>query len=553
MMRHILLFLILAPASGWAQDLPSLSEKEKAIHVLDRLTFGPTPESLAAIREMGVVAFIEAQLQADLPEPVELASRLNELETLRMSPLELYQAFRPPGRREGQAEKAMDQADTDEASRADAEDRQKRFRQARQAQRRILDDLTEARLVRAIQSENQLKELMVDFWMNHFNVQARKGWNRFTINHFEYEVIRPAALGKFEDLLTEVARSPAMLFYLDNWLSSAPADRVRARVREKVRAMGDGSWIRKRDKKAPDFRERALDFLGGTPAVLQAKGLNENYARELLELHTLGVDSGYSQEDIIQVAKAFTGWTLTSPGLGIEFKFQPLMHEAGDKLVLGQVIQQGGQSEGEAILQMLANHPATARFISYKLAVRFVADQPPEGLVDAAARTFEKTGGDIREVLRTLFTSPVFFSPEIYQAKTRKPFELVAATVRAAGSQLTNARPLIMTMAEMGEILYNNPVPTGYSDFSEDWINTNSLLTRLNFALAVASEGFRGLEVNLEKAERLFQELDFTDPTEGQLNQTAELLAERSLGKAEPRRRVLSLAFQLGSPSFQKK
>ena len=429
--------------------------------------------------------------------------------------------------------------------------------------RKIRQELSQARLIRAVHSERQLQEVMVDFWMNHFNIFMPKGLDRVYTTDFEENVIRPQVFGNFEDLLMATAKSPAMLFYLDNWISSAPAEVMEERISQLRNAFGLGPGRRQRGNRATR-RQRAMveERLQGTARVLRrAKGLNENYARELMELHTLGVDGGYSQEDVIQVAKALTGWTIQGPQQGGDFHFQPVLHEAGDKMVLGRSIPSGGVEEGEQLIRILAHHPSTARLISSKLVRRFVADDPPDELVDAASQTFLRTGGEIREVLRSIFNHPQFFSPDYHQAKVKKPLELVASSLRAVSAQVSPTRHLVNFMALMGEALYLCQEPTGYPDVASAWINTNTLLTRLNFSLVLAAGRIPQLRIDLASAAPLFEQLQLPEPTEEQLDGIRSLLREASL-EGTPRRRernvplthpVIKAAFMLGSPQFQKR
>ncbi|MCZ6769552.1 MAG: DUF1800 domain-containing protein, partial [Acidobacteria bacterium] len=342
--------------------------------------------------------------------------------------------------------------------------------------------------------------------------------------------------------------------YLDNWISSAPAQVME----ERVATLRSRLTPRSRRRRGSNIQPADRASL----RILQrAKGLNENYARELMELHTLGVEGGYSQEDVIQVARALTGWTITAPRQGGSFQFQPLLHEKGDKVVLGQTIRSGGLEEGEQVIKMLARHPSTARFISTKLVRRFVADDPPEDLVDAASLTFERTSGDIREVLRTIFTHPYFFSRDVYQAKIKKPLELVVSSLRATAAEMRPARRLMQVLAEMGEALYLCQAPTGYPDVASAWINTNSLLQRLNFALVLAADRIPQIRVDLVSAGPLFQQLRLPVPNTQQLEQTRSLLGQageeqdRRDGLPQTRfsRQVIAAAFMLGSPQFQKR
>jgi uncharacterized protein (DUF1800 family) len=323
----------------------------------------------------------------------------------------------------------------------------------------VTSELRQAKLLRVIYGERQLEEVMADFWFNHFNVFMGKGADRYLLAGYERDVIRPHALGKFEDLLLAVAQSPAMLFYLDNWMSVGPNTNF---------------------------------------AKSGHHGLNENYARELMELHTLGVDGGYTQHDVTEVAKVFTGWTLNRPRKAGEFEFDERKHEPGPKNVLGHEIQNQGQDEGRQVLHLLAQHPSTARFISTKLAQRFVADDPPPALVDKLAKKFESSGGDIREVLRTLFHSPEFWAPQTYRAKVKTPLEFIASAVRDTGANVQNAMPLVQILNQMGMPLYGSQPPTGYAMKAEAWVNSAALLSRMNFAINLTGGRVPGLIVDLE-------------------------------------------------------
>jgi uncharacterized protein (DUF1800 family) len=347
----------------------------------------------------------------------------------------------------------------------------------------VVEELSQAKLIRAIYSERQLEEVMTDFWFNHFNVFVGKGPERLLLTNYEQEVIRPRALGKFEDLLVATAKSPAMLFYLDNWLSVGP---------NSLQALGGPPHPVVR---YGPFGPRVYP---GPPNAKrkQSAGLNENYGRELLELHTLSVNGGYSQRDVTEVAKVFTGWTLENPNEGMGFKFDPRKHEPGPKFVLGKRIKPAGEDEGKHVLHMLATSPQTAHFISLKLAQRFVSDDPPPALVDRMAKTFLKKKGDIREVLTTLFHSPEFWAEGTYRAKVKTPLEFVASAVRATGASVDDAMPLIRQLNNMGMPLYGAQPPTGYSMKAETWVSSSALLTRMNFALALTGGKLKGVKVD---------------------------------------------------------
>ena len=348
----------------------------------------------------------------------------------------------------------------------------------------VVEELSEAKLLRAIYSERQLEEVMTDFWFNHFNVFSGKGPERLLLTNYEQEVIRPHALGKFEDLLVATAKSPAMLFYLDNWMSVGPnsLQAIGAPAQPIVRY---GPYGRPRVVRPnPNARRK------------QSSGLNENYGRELLELHTLSVNGGYSQRDVTEVAKVFTGWTIDRVQDGAAFHYDPRMHEPGPKFVLGHRIKQKGEDEGKEVLRMLATSPQTAHFISLKLAQRFVSDDPPPALVDRMAKTFEKKKGDIREVLLTLFHSPEFWSDQTYRAKVKTPLEFVASAVRATGADVQDALPLARQLNNMGMPLYGAQPPTGYSMKADTWVSSSALLNRMNFALALTAGKVRGVSVD---------------------------------------------------------
>jgi uncharacterized protein (DUF1800 family) len=408
------------------------------------------------VRQLGTQAYLEEQLDPDragVPEPV---SSLRDLPTLTMSIPALLQAYPRPtpevlrrlaeGQMSPEAYRATIPADHRPA--------------------RIVSELQAARVVRAVESQRQLQEVMVDFWMNHFNVYAGKGAVRWYVTAFERDVIRPRALGRFPDLLRETARHPAMLFYLDNWLSTR------------------------------------ADFVIPIGARAgQTAGLNENYARELLELHTLGVDGGYTQEDVRQVARAFTGWTIDRPNESGQFVFRPRRHDPGPKVVLGQRIVGTGQAEGESVLSLLSAHPATARFIATKLVRRFVADTPPPALIDRVASVYLDTRGDVRAMLRCILTAPEFQAAPALEAKTKKPFEFVVSATRAVGARI-DARgglELAQAAALIGEPLYGAQAPTGYPDRAEAWVNAGALLGRLNFAQALARGRVPGVVVDLDR------------------------------------------------------
>jgi len=402
----------------------------------------------------------------------------------------------------------------------------------RQEERLVLTELMQQKVLRAAYSERQLEEVMVDFWFNHFNVFAGKGQTRVYLTEYERDAIRPHVFGKFRDLLGAVAESPAMLFYLDNWQSSAPDSA------ETMGRRGRGAFRRPQPPTQAQPQNRR-------------RGINENYARELMELHTLGVDGGYTQKDVQEVARAFTGWTIDMPRQGGGFRFEPRMHDDGEKTVLGTRIRSGGgRQDAETVLDLLAKHPSTARFIATKLARRFVADEPPASLVDRAAARFRETGGDIREVVRTILTSRELFAASAYRAKVKTPFEFVASAVRATGVDLRDGMALVQALRQLGMPLYMCQPPTGYSDKADAWVNTGALLNRMNFAVALSGNA---LGPGSGRSRRLASALPLTgdeivrNALAGEVsNATAETVAKAT---SEPQR----IALLLGSPDFQKR
>jgi len=450
-----------APA-GVALPASSLTEDQRIIHVLNRLGYGPRPGDLERVKRIGLGAYVERQLDpARIPDD-RAEVFVQAFPTLALSVPEALQAYPEPD------PKLLAKIQSGEMS-------QQEMRQMAPLERRparIAVELQAAKLTRAVLSERQLQEAMVDFWFNHFNVDARKGAVKWMIADYERSVIRPHALGKFRDLLLATARHPAMLFYLDNWMSTR-ADLV---------------------ARTGPLRGRQL-------------GLNENYAREIMELHTLGVDGGYTQKDVIDVARAFTGWSIEKPREQGTFVYRPLTHDQGEKHILGQVLPAGGgEQDGVRVIDILSRHPSTARFIAAKLARRFVSDDPPPALVERAARTFRDTDGDIRKVMVTIIASPEFFSAEAHRAKIKTPLEMVASSVRALDGELAppaqgpgGGFALAQQVGKLGEPLYQQQPPTGYPDSAEAWVNTGALLNRMNFALGLTANRVPGVRVDLAR------------------------------------------------------
>ncbi len=530
-------------AAAWKGSLPirDLSESEAILHALNRLAFGPRPGDVERVRALGLEQWIEQQLHPKKNDDSALAQRLERYPTLAMSSAELLEKYPRPQvamRRAGMSreeiqqmqeqrqkqrqemEEMRQQMESGEAT-PEMRERMREMRALRdgddaQGPQRVIAELSAAKLTRAIYSERQLEEMLVDFWFNHFNVFAGKGADRWLLTSYERDAIRPHVLGNFRTMLHATAKSPAMLFYLDNWQSADPEAfaRMEGELRQRrdrfQRLFGDNpemtdqmrgrnsnsARMQQRDENRRARRLQAMGQGQPNPQQRRRRGLNENYARELMELHTLGVDGGYTQQDIIEVARAFTGWTMR-PRSDAEFYFEPRIHDAKPKTVLGKKIDAGGVKDGETILDMLALHPNTARFVSTKLARRFVSDTPPEALVQRMAESFAKSDGDIRAVMRAMIYSPQFWSRDVYRAKIKKPFELIASTARALGADSQAPLPLVQWANRIGEPLYRCQPPTGYSDKSEAWVNTGALLNRLNFALALAGNRLRGTRVNL--------------------------------------------------------
>ena len=364
-----------------------------------------------------------------------------------------------------------------------------------QTPQRVIAELTMAKMDRAVYSEKQLYEQMVDFWFNHFNVFAGKGEDRWLLTSYERDTIRPHAMGKFRDLLEATAKSPAMLFYLDNWQSADPK-----------------AWARLQQEQAERraYRARFGGPFGGPrrfpPAVpnpnqakRQERGLNENYGRELMELHTLGVDGGYSQQDVVEVARCFTGWTIRQPQIDPEFWFNDRLHDPNPKIVLGHKINAGGMRDGEEVLDLLARDPHTAHHLALEIARHFVSDNPPDALVERMTQTYQSTDGDIRAVLHTMIYSPEFWSRDAYGAKIKTPFELVASAARAVGAEIDVPLALVQWTGRIGEPLYQCQPPTGYADKADAWVSTGALLNRLNYSLALAGNRLPGVRTDVRE------------------------------------------------------
>ena len=518
--RAALLFAPLVACSHAApRDLPQyvapeLSAPEVAEHLLSRVTFGARPEDRRRIAREGVAAFLDEQFDPGRLDDGALDQQLGRFDILQKAPGALAERMTEQ-RQARKRNAALEQAPPPPGGAGAGP----KMREPG-VKREVIVALAQAKVLRAAYSRRQLLEVMTDFWFNHFNVFAGKAEEAALLPAYEQEAIRAHALGTFPELLEATARSPAMLLYLDNWRSAAPR-----------------------------------------PFARKRRGLNENYARELLELHTLGVDGGYTEKDIVEVARCFTGWTIAEPRTNPHFVFRPAMHDFGPKLVLGHALPAGrGEEDGEEVLRILARHPATARFIALELARRFVSDQPPPELVDRVAETYRRTGGDIRPMLRTIFESPEFWSRDALRAKVRSPLEMVAGSVRALEAKVDDPLPLARAVARMGEPLYLAQAPTGYPDGAQTWLSSGALLSRIDFGLRLANGQLPGTEVDLspladaspegalQKAAARLGAVELSEKTRGYVldelkrsPQRPELLAARAVG------------LLLGAPELQRR
>jgi uncharacterized protein (DUF1800 family) len=581
-----------AAAKSTQPAVPQMPADQKALHALNRLTFGARPGDLDAVNQKGLDGWIEQQLHPrEIPENQELEAKLAPLDTLRMTTGELARHYPTPqmvkamvdGKEPFPAdrelrfmvEKLVARIQRKEAGQGDnalpgvlpaawqLDDQQKQVLENGKPpeqvallesmppaeQYDILDtlpngprqrlyplaspdlrrkiqifngpvqvvnqDLAEGKLLRAVYSNRQLEEVLTDFWYNHFNVFLDKGADRYMVTTYERDVIRPHVLGHFKDLLLATAQSPAMLFYLDNWQSKTPSAKLNARNQQ---------------------------------------GLNENYGRELMELHTLGVDGGYTQQDVTEVARCFTGWTIREPKRGGGFEFNEKIHDQGEKHVLGVTIPAGGgMDDGLKVLDILAQHPSTAHFISKSLAIRFVSDDPPEQLVQKMAKTYIKTDGDLLEVMRTMIYAPEFWDPANFRSKIKSPFEMVVSAVRAVNGDIDFAQALTGQLNQLGEPLYRKLEPTGYSNLGADWTNSASLLARMNFAMALAKGKVGGVKVDpaqfsvVMDASKIERGILMTDASAASRDAIQTGLAQQQdLG-------ALAAGLTLGSPDFQRR
>lgn len=511
-----------------------LSENQKIIHLLNRIGYAPRPGDVDRVKRMGIDKYIDLQLHPERIEDSATEARLANFPSLRMTLAEIQAKYPPPnllarelGLRQGK--NAQLQLPPGEG----ADDNTKReYRQQVMSYYQehglrppqfLLQELQAQKIIRAAYSERQLQEVMTDFWFNHFNIFWAKNADRDLTTRYELDVIRPNTLGKFKDLLMATAKSPAMLVYLDNFQSMSPNAQLpqrRGPFQRRPGAVGGGIGnprvgqrpndpiYRDRQMNPQTDREVQREQMPGQPRPAQANalrnrkpGINENYAREIMELHTLGVEGGYTQKDVQEVARCLTGWTLDRPRQGTQFMFREFMHDNGEKIVLGHKIPAGGGiKDGEMVIDILAHHPNTAKFISTKLVRRFVSDTPPQSLVDRVSAVYMKTDGDIREMMRTILTSPEFNSKEAYRAKIKSPFELAVSAIRVLGAEIKTPMQAAQFISKMGQPLYLYQAPTGYPDRADQWVNTGALLERLNFGLALTTNKLRGTTFDVKRA-----------------------------------------------------
>jgi uncharacterized protein (DUF1800 family) len=505
-----------------------LTADQAILHALNRLGYGPRPGDMERVRQMGLEKWVEQQLHPELIDDHSLDERLEQYPTLHTTSKKLLDDYPPPGqavKKEGltkdEYKGRIDQKRQDALTQMfptgnDNFDRANEQLAKIQGPNRIVAELSMAKVDRAVFSQRQLEAVMEDFWLNHFNVFANKGAEKWFVTAYVRDTIRPRTMGKFQDLLVATAKSPAMLFYLDNWLSADPAafERMQAEMQARKRRYqgvfaggappAPGTFPAPTPAAAPGANRGAAQ-----PKKKQERGLNENYGREVMELHTVGVDAGYTQKDVISMAEILTGWTVHEPQKDPEFFFDERIHAQGKEVVMGRSFNYGGEKDGEEALRFLANHPKTARMISTELARHFVSDNPPASLIDRMAKNYESTRGDIRSVLHTMIYSPEFWSKDAYRAKVKTPFELVASTARALDAEVPVSLPLTGWIGRMGEPLFLCQPPTGYSDAAQTWVNTGALLNRLNFALTLAGDRMAGTSVDLKT---LLGEDATTDP-----------------------------------------
>jgi uncharacterized protein (DUF1800 family) len=541
--------LVIAASAG----LGARQQDDEAIlHVLGRIGYGARPGDVDRVRAVGLEKYIESQLNPAAITDTAVEQKVAAFETLDLSSSEIASRFyTPPQVRNAQqagrpnrtqgAPPQMPPPPTEPGQMPAPSATEMRARQ--QANLPLLE-LSQQKLLRAVYSERQLQEVLVDFWFNHFNVFSGKGqFARFYLTEYEREAIRPHVLGSFREMLGATAKSPAMLWYLDNWMSAAPEAEMEPQGRRANRPARPGQARRPGQGARPGQTGQMGEMQPPQQPARPPRGLNENYGRELLELHTLGVDGGYTQKDVIAVARAFTGWTIDTPRRGGgDFMFNSRLHDTGEKIVLGNRIPAGGgRDDGERVLDIVAKHPSTATHIARKLVTRFVSDTPPAALVNRVAKVFRDTDGDLKKVMRAILTSPEFMSAEARRAKVKTPFEFVVSALRATGADVRNAAPIVQQLRTLGMPLYGAQPPTGYDDKAVSWVNSGALINRMNFAVALVSNRLPGTRAAVNTI----------DPDAIVSQDTLSSGTRATVAKAEDKPRQLALL--LGSPEFQKR
>ncbi len=506
-----------------------LTPRDSALHALNRLAYGPRPGEVERVAQLGVMRWIEQQLAPERIADRTLAERERGFAILEQGPQDLAQLFLEVRQVRQQRQREMASAETprDPMPRPSLSPEEQRGRQ-------LAGQFQQLAVVRAALSERQLLEVMADFWTNHFNVFLAKGADRFLTPSYIENTIRPRALGRFEELLIATAQSPAMLFYLDNARSVAPGSTPPQFARAR--------------RQRPQLAQRL------------PTGINENYARELLELHTLGVDGGYSQQDVVEVARIFTGWSIEPPPQGAGFVFRPWAHDRGDKQVLGVRFREDGMEEGMRFLKLLAGHHATMHHLSRKLCARFVSDEPPDGCIDDAVEAWHHSHGDISSVLLAIFRSPDFWAPAAVRAKVKTPLEFVVSAVRAVGADPDTTPRLAQVVARLGQPLYLQPVPTGYPETQGDWVNAGALLNRMNVAVALAAGRLPGVSVDLDAVVPLTTpQAPLADVVNDRIlggvmsERTKAVIRQQLAGIADPAAaRAFAVGLALGGPEFQR-
>lgn len=553
-MRHVALFwfMLVTPALA-AQPPMALSPRDSAFHALNRLGFGATPGLVDSIVRTGVMRWIEDQLAGNLSDPV-LAAREREFQVLSTPAADLLSQFAALREERVRRERAG-QSDRESMERGGRREIPAEFRTVALAG----PMLQQATVVRAVGARHQLQEVMADFWFNHFNVHLAKGLGRALVPEYLERVIRPRGLGAFGPLLTATATSPAMLFYLDNVQSIAPGARP-PQLEQLARMARSG-----RGRAA-----RRADSLMRTVGERMPTGLNENYARELLELHTLGVDGGYTQRDVTETARILTGWGMTTPGGARQrrgadgppgaFAFHDWAHDRGSKTVLGRTWANGGEREGHELLDLLARHPATLHHLSGKLCARLVADHMPDGCIDTAVRAWERTDGNLTEVVRAIVRSADFWAPINVGSKTKTPFEFVVSAVRAVGGVPDATPRLAQEITRLGQPLFLQSAPTGYPELEADWVNSGALLARMNFAMALASGRLPGVLVDLDAVvprtadpARLVESVNQAIVGGRMTDRTRQTILDQLADLPDPHAaRALAVGLALGGPEFQR-